>query len=87
MTFTTFGYIATVTFEDSSATASSSSEASNNTGNTGGGMDNTTKIALGDSIPLGIILLGLLVAGAYFWGKRASQASGKTKSVEILSDN
>lgn len=80
-TFTTSGYTATVTFGNSSATASSFAE-----GNTSGGMEDTAKIALGVSIPLGIILLGLLVAGAYLWGKRASQAARTADVVETLSD-
>lgn len=36
--------------------------------------NNTTRIALGVSIPLSTILIALLLAGAYLWGKRTSRS-------------
>ncbi|KAF9635046.1 hypothetical protein BFW01_g5941 [Lasiodiplodia theobromae] len=42
---------------------------------------NTTKIALGVSIPLGIILIAFLIFAAYLWGKRtASRQHSKEKN-------
>lgn len=45
-------------------------------------MDSAVKVALGVGIPIGIAAVGLLVAGAYFWGKRTSRAPKMTETAE-----
>lgn len=61
----------------------SGSTSSTHTGNTPGkGIDSAAKVALGVGIPLGIAAIGLLLAGAYFWGKRASRAPKTTETAE-----
>lgn len=42
---------------------------------------NTTKMALGFGISLGIILVALVLAGGYFWGKRASRSARKARGT------